>query len=99
MNERVAANATDPDIGVIAQDIVTSTSINDCTSDQLSTLTTEQMTLDDNKAKVVQDISTVQAAIEALTGSTVAPVTDAPPTAGVPATTTGQTARRRRGRI
>ena len=48
MNQAVAADPTGSNIKDIAQDIIDSSNINDCTTDQLATLTAEQQTLDQN---------------------------------------------------
>ena len=89
VNELTAEDATDPKIEELAQDIVSSKNIDDCTSAQKATLTTQQQTLNDNVDSVNKQISEKQMAIADLTGSTVVPETDPPPTAA--ATTTGPT--------
>ena len=80
MNELTAEDATDPKIDALAQDIVSSNNIDDCTSDQKATLTTQQENLNDNVVSVNKQISEVQMAIADLTGSTVVPETNEPPT-------------------
>ena len=92
MNEAVAANPQDSKIDDIAQDIVSSKDINDCTSDLKDKLKEQKEKLNENVAEIEKQISDAQKQIEAETGSTVVPVTDSPPTAGVSPTsmTTGK---------
>ena len=91
MNKAVAANPQDSDIDDIAQDIVSSNNI-DCNSDELDNLKEQKEKLNENVEAVKKQISDAQEQIEAATGSTVVPVTDSPPTAGVSPTsmTTGK---------
>ena len=92
MNEAVAANPQDTKIDDIAQDIVSSNNINDCKPDLLDNLKEQKEKLNENVEAVKKQISDAQKQIEAITGSTVVPVTDSPPTAGVSPTsmTTGK---------
>ena len=92
VNKAVAANPQDSDIDDIAQDIVSSNDINDCNSDLLDNLKEQKEKLNENVEAVKKQISDAQKQIEAATGSTVVPVTDSPPTAGVSPTsmTTGK---------
>ena len=92
MNEAVAANPQDTKIDDIAQDIVSSNNIDVCNSDLLDNLKEQKEKLNENVEAVKKQISDAQKQIEAATGSTVVPVTDSPPTAGVSPTsmTTGK---------